>query len=125
MLAKKALTLFLVLTAVSLILYAVAGLSIGDLARLLAFSLGLTILFVIAYPYLYRVKVGDEVVVVANSLVPSFLGRKGVIVRSMKEDERRVVVRLDDGSEVVGILESGEELFSPPRVRLIYEERVE
>jgi len=124
-LAKKALTLFLVLTAVSLILYAVAGLSIGDLARLLAFSLGLTILFVIAYPYLYRVKVGDEVVVVANSLVPSFLGRKGVIVRSMKEDERRVVVRLDDGSEVVGILESGEELFSPPRVRLIYEERVE
>ncbi len=125
MIAKKATTLFILLTAISLILFGILNLSLMDLGRLLAFSLGLSLVYILAYPYIFKVKKGDEVIVVANSLVPSFLGRKGIIISDVKGKNQRVVVRLDDGSEVIGILESYEELFSPPRVRLIYEEKVD
>jgi hypothetical protein len=125
MLLKKASFLFLILFAVSLILFGLMELSVMDLIRLVGVSLGLTILYVLIYPYLRGVRKGDTVVVVANSLVPSVLGRMGKIISPVKGLHKKVIVKLDDGSEIVGILETYEELLSPPRVRLIYEERKE
>ncbi len=125
MMLKKIAFLFLFLFAVSLILFAILNLTLMDLIRLIGLDLGITLLYVLFYPQFRGVKKGDQVVVVANSLVPSVLGRTGRIISPVKGLHKKVTVRLDDGSEIKGILETYEELLSPPRVRLIYEERIE
>ena len=116
--------LFFLLLSVSLIAYALAGLSGGELLRAVALSFGITILYVLIYPRLRGVRKGDAVVVVAHTFVPSFLGRKGTLLSSASKQNQEVRVLLDNGVEVRGVLESFEELLSPPRVRLIYEERM-
>jgi membrane protein implicated in regulation of membrane protease activity len=119
---KKFFALFLFLVAISLLAYGIFSLSFDNLLRMLAISLGISLLFLIFYPRLRGVRKGDEVVVVTHSYVPSFLGRKGKIVKIAKN---YVVVELEEsGKEVTGVIESYEGLLSPPRVRIIYEEQI-
>jgi membrane protein implicated in regulation of membrane protease activity len=119
---KKFFALFLFLVAISLLAYGIFSLSFDNLLRMLAVSLGISLLFLIFYPRLRGVRKGDEVVVVTHSYVPSFLGRKGKIVKIAKN---YVIVELEEsGKEVTGVIESYEGLLSPPRVRIIYEEQI-
>ncbi|MEM4295747.1 MAG: hypothetical protein QXS91_02995 [Candidatus Anstonellales archaeon] len=121
MMLKKFFALLGFLIAISLLAYGFFGLGFDFLLRAIAISVGFSIIFLIFYPRIRGVRKGDEVVVVAYSFMPSFLGRRGRVIRIHKNN---VVVRLDeDGREVTGILETYEELLSPPRVRLIYEEQ--
>jgi|FaiFalDrversion3_1042247.scaffolds.fasta_scaffold01359_5 membrane protein implicated in regulation of membrane protease activity len=122
MMLKKFFALFLFLVAISLLAYGIFSLSFDNLLRMLAVSLGISLLFLIFYPRLRGVRKGDEVVVVTHSYVPSFLGRKGKIVKIAKN---YVIVELEEsGKEVTGVIESYEGLLSPPRVRIIYEEQI-
>jgi|GEM_PF-4756889 len=122
MMLKKFFALFLFLVAISLLAYCIFSLSFDNLLRMLAVSLGISLLFLIFYPRLRGVRKGDEVVVVTHSYVPSFLGRKGKIVKIAKN---YVIVELEEsGKEVTGVIESYESLLTPPRGRIIYEEQI-
>jgi len=122
MMLKKFFALFGFLLALSLLTYGFLNLNLDWLIRAIAVSLGISILFLIFYPRLRGVRKGDEVVVISHSFIPSFLGRKGKVIRVHKD---HVVVRLlEDGREITGVLESYEELLSPPRVRIVYEEQI-
>src|SRR3989338_2913916 len=101
--------LFLISLAISLAAFALtpnAGLMF--LAKAIALGTGLSIVLSLVYPELRGVKQGDVVAV--------------VISNARKNNELRV--RFDNGEEAVGIVESYSGLFSPPKVRIIYEERI-
>ncbi|RME79613.1 MAG: hypothetical protein D6769_01975 [Methanobacteriota archaeon] len=121
MMLKKSITLFFTLLALSLLSYAVLSLEPSLLWRLIALDIAITILFALFYPQLRGVRKGDKVVVVAGSYMPSSLGKVGTLVEIRGEEVR---VRLANGSEVRGVLETLEGMFTLPRVRIIYEERV-
>jgi hypothetical protein len=122
MMLKKFFALFGFLLALSLLTYGFLNLNLDWLIRAIAVSLGISILFLIFYPRLRGVRKGDEVVVISHSFIPSFLGRKGKVIKVYKD---HVVVRLlEDGREITGVIESYEELLSPPRVRIVYEEQI-
>lgn len=123
MMLKKTLFLFSFLFALSLIIFSLLpNVDILFLIKLIAFSLGITLIYSLFYYQFRGAKKGDKVVVVNYSFIPSFLGREGILMNNAKIGDK-VKVFLDDGGEVVGVLESYEEWFSPHKVRLIYEER--
>jgi hypothetical protein len=90
-----------------------------DLIKLFAASTAITILFSFLYPMIRGVNKGDEVVVVSENM-PVIFGKIGrALVNAKKGEEIRV--RLSDGRDIIGILEEYEGLFSPPRVRILFE----
>jgi outer membrane lipoprotein SlyB len=93
-----------------------------DLAKLLALSIGATIVISLVYDRVRKVGPGDRVVVVSSNFYPAIFGRHGRVTK-VSRDGNEVKVKLDDGEEVVGIVESHETLFSPPVVRAMYSER--
>lgn len=111
---------YALLIAVSLLAFALlpsAGLM--DLVKLFAGATAATILFAFLYPMIKGVSKGDEVVVVAEN-IPAFFGKTGrALVNAKKGSE--IKVRFNDGREVIGILEDYEGLFSPPKVRILFE----
>ncbi|MEM2963800.1 MAG: hypothetical protein QXY61_03445 [Candidatus Anstonellales archaeon] len=112
--------IYAVLIALSLLVFAVLpGLGILDLVKLLAGATALTILIAFFYPMIRGVNKGDEVVVVAENM-PVLFGKIGRALVNAKKGEE-IKVRLNDGREVVGILEEYEGLFSPPKVKILFE----
>lgn len=111
---------YALLIALSLLAFALlpnAGLM--DLVKLFAGATAATILFAFLYPMVKGVSKGDEVVVVAENM-PVFFGKIGrALVNAKKGSE--IKVRLNDGREVIGILEEYEGLFSPPKVKILFE----
>lgn len=125
MLAMEGLKLVVGLFAVSLILFAVVP-ELGallTLAKMVAASFGISLLFVLLYPRVRGVKKGDTVQVMKGALSRLF-GFTGTV-----QDDCRVGgevrVKLPGGREAVGVLESYEGLFTPPRVKLVYEKKAE
>ncbi len=121
-LATKALKLFLALFAVSLIYFALTpGLGLLDLLKFSALSVGVAILFLLLYPKMKQVRKGDEVMIVSAGPFASLLGltAKAVSDAAIGEEVR---VKVGRGREAVGTVESYEGLFSPAKIRLIYEE---
>ena len=123
MMLKKLLTIFGFFAALSLIAYAVLpNATVSLLLKMFAFSAGVTIIVGVLYYPLRGAKKGDKVVVVSHGVVPSFLGKDGTLMEDGKVGDK-VKVILGTGREVFGVIEEYEDLFSPHRVRLIYEER--
>lgn len=116
--------LFLISLAISLAAFALTpDVGLMFLAKAIALGTGLSILISLIYPELRGVKQGDMVAVVMSNNIPSLFGRVGrAISNARKNNELRV--RFDNGEEAVGIVESYSGLFSPPKVRIIYEERI-
>lgn len=120
--------LFLISLAASLFLFALLpqqGLRAGILffAQMFALGIGLSILISLAYPEFRGVQKGDTVSVMVSSALPSLIGKIGkALSQGRKNSEIRV--RFDNGEEAVGIIESYAGIISPPRVRIIYEERM-
>jgi len=122
MLAIEGVKLMVALFAVSLIAFALdPGMGLLTLAKFLAASFGVSLLYVLGYPHLRGVKKGDTVQIMKGAL-PQFLGFTGIILNDGRiGDELRV--RLSRGREAIGILESYQGLFSHARVKLMYEEK--
>lgn len=93
------------------------------LLKSLALLIGLSIIVTLAYPLVRGVQNGDNVTVVANSSLPSLFGRGGIALNGGRKNSQ-VRIKLDDGREAVGVIESYEGLLSLPRVRLVYEEKL-
>ena len=93
------------------------------LLKMIAGSTVLAIGVSIFYPELRGIKNGDVVSVVQGSGIPSLIGRFG---RAMEEGRRKnqIKVKLDNGSEVTGVVESYEGVISPPKIKIICEERL-
>jgi hypothetical protein len=108
------------LIALSLLVFAfLPNAGLMDLIKLFAASTAITILFSFLYPMIRGVNKGDEVVVVSENM-PVIFGKIGrALVNAKKGEEIRV--RLSDGRDIIGILEEYEGLFSPPRVRILFE----
>lgn len=84
-----------------------------------ALSMGITVL----YPEIRGIKAGDAVSVVSDSGLPSIIGRMGTAAAHGRRNDQ-IKITLHNGSEVVGVIESYTGLVSPPRIRVVYEERL-
>ncbi len=108
---------------ICLLLFALLpGASILETLKLLALGTVLSIAFVVIYPEVRGVKAGDVVAVVDTSS-NSILGRLGTAEASGRKNQQ-IKISLNNGSEVVGLIESYEGIITPPRVRTVYEERL-
>ncbi|MDD2655438.1 MAG: hypothetical protein PHQ80_02095 [Candidatus ainarchaeum sp.] len=122
-LAMKVAQVFIALLAVSLIYFAVTpGQSLLDMARYFALSLGLSLLFLLAYPRIKQVRKGDPVLIVGTGPIAQFMGLTATALSDAQlGGELRVRV---NGREALGIVESYEGLLSPPKIRMVFEEMV-
>ncbi len=75
------------------------------------------------YPEVRGIKAGDTVSVVADSGIPAIIGRLGTAAMSGKKNQR-IKITLQNGNEAFGVIESYTGIISPPRIRLLYEERL-
>lgn len=90
------------------------------LSKSLALGTGASIVVSLFYSELRGVRQGDIVAVaISNSLI-SRIGR--ALNNARKNSEVRV--RFDNGNEAIGVLESYSGLISPPKVRVMYEEKI-
>lgn len=82
-------------------------------------SIGITVF----YPDLRGVKSGDTVSVVTHSALPGLIGRLGTAATNGKKNEQ-IKITLQNGSEVLGVIEGYVGLVSPAKIRIIYEEKL-
>lgn len=115
--------LFVLFLAVSLLVFAVYNTGFMELARMVALGTVASIIVSVVYPEVRGIKEGDNVSVAASSAVPFFVGRRGVALSDAKKG-KQVKIRFGNGSEAVGVVHSYEGILSPPRIRLLYEERI-
>lgn len=111
--------------AAALVAFAFYGNDLLFLAKALALAFATSIVFTLAYPHIRGVRKGDKVFIVGGNtpLLFSFMGRTGFALTDSRLN-REIRIRLDDGKEAVGIVESYDSILSPPKVRLLYEEKV-
>ncbi len=118
------LKLFVLFSCISLLFFAFSQeATLLSLLKMVAGGTVLAVVVSLAYPEMRGIKSGDTVSVVSNSGIPSLIGRFG---RALQEGRKnnRIKVRLDNGNEIFGIIESYDGIISPPRIRVIYEERL-
>ncbi len=75
------------------------------------------------YPEIRGIRAGDTVSVVADSGIPSLIGRMGMANAHARKNQQ-IKITLNNGSEVIGVVESYTGIISPPRIRLVYEEKL-
>lgn len=114
---------FFVLVLLSLGFFIFTSTDLLGLAKMLAASALLSVLFTFGYSELRGVRHGDTVMIISSDSPYSILGRFGTALNNAKKNSE-IKIRLADGSEISGIVESYEGILTPPRVRAIYEERL-
>lgn len=115
--------LFLTLFALSLILFFVLPEATPMLLlKLVALSIGVSIIVALFYPSIRGVRKGDRVLVSTGNL-PTILGfgRTGIAIEDGRL-QKEIKIRFSNGREAVGIVEDYGGTFSIPKVRLLYEE---
>ncbi|HNT60350.1 MAG TPA: hypothetical protein PKJ97_00030 [Candidatus Bilamarchaeaceae archaeon] len=116
--------LFLGLFAISLIYFAITpGQTLFDLLKYTALSAGVSMLFVLLYPRVKKVRKGDPVQISGAPFPFHFMGF-GAIADSDASIREKIKVKLGKGRVAIGIVESYEGLLSPPRIRIVFEEMV-
>ncbi|VVC02792.1 Uncharacterised protein [Candidatus Bilamarchaeum dharawalense] len=91
--------------------------------KMMAFGTVLSIAITAIYPEVRGVKAGDTVSVVTGGGLPSLLGRIGRASAAARKNEQIKII-LDNGNEVVGVVESYTGLIGPAKIRLLYEEKL-
>jgi hypothetical protein len=115
--------LMIVSLCASLLSFGLMQLGLMDALRIMAIGTVLSIAITVLYPDIRGIKNGDVVSVVNDSSLPSLIGRAGVASSDgRKNDKIRIV--LHSGHEVMGVIESYEGIISPPRIKVVYEERL-
>lgn len=116
--------LFLASLAVALVSFAlIPGAGLLFLAKIVAFGTALSIGVSLVYPEIRGVKKGDPVSVVPSSSIPALIGRVGRALSNGKKSNE-IRVRFDNGEEAMGIIEGYAGFISPPKIRILYEERI-
>jgi hypothetical protein len=101
----------------------VPGAGILDTLKFMALGTVASVTITIVYPEIRGIKNGDAVAVVSDPVTPSLIGKPGMASEDAKKNQR-LKVKLDSGGEVLGVVESYIGIISPPRIRLIYEEKL-
>lgn len=110
--------------ASALIYFAVYGTDFLSLAKALAFAIGLSLVITLFYPHIRGIRKGDRISVINNNVPFLFgLGRTGFALMDGSLN-KEIRIKFDDGKEAIGIIESYEGIFSPPKIRLLYEEKI-
>jgi hypothetical protein len=109
---------------VSLLAFALVP-EVGLMGALKTMALGtvLSIAVTAYYPEFRGIRAGDTVAVVNDSNIPSLIGRPGTAAANGKRNEQIKIV-LPNGNEVLGVIESYTGLISPPKIRVLYEEKL-
>lgn len=97
--------------------------TIIGLVKAMALGAVASVAAAIVYPEVRGVRAGDPVSVVTGSEIPTLIGRMGRAAMSGKRNQE-IKILLKNGTEVIGIIESYTGIVSPPRIRVIYEERL-
>jgi hypothetical protein len=91
--------------------------------KVMALGIVISIGITVFYPEVRGVKEGDPVAVVSESAIPGIVGRVGrAMADGRKNDQIKIV--LNNGAEIVGIIESYGGLLSPPKIKIVYEEKL-
>jgi hypothetical protein len=93
------------------------------LLKVLALGAVASIALTIVYPEVRGIRAGDSVSVVTDSGIPSLIGRMGRAAAAGKKNDQ-IKILLHNGTEVMGIIESYTGIISPPKIRILYEERL-
>lgn len=122
------LMLFLKLLLISIAISAAAFALLPDATLMFfikatALGVALSIAITFIYPEIRGIRKGDIVSVVSNQSFTSFIGRIGRSLTDAKKNAE-IRVRFDSGDEAVGIVESYNGILSPPKVRILYEEKI-
>ena len=113
--------LLISLVSASLLVYAFVGLPLGLLARLLALSLGVSLVAPLAYPHLRGVKRGDSVVAVNRPGVPFFHMHTFVALEDGKIGGR-IHVSASENVWREAVIVSYAGLLTPAKVRVLENE---
>lgn len=114
---------FFLLFVLSLAAFVFTSMDLLTLAKLIAASILLSIIFVFVYPEIRGVKNGDIVMVISSDSPYSITTRFGKALSNARKNAE-VKIRLSDGTEIVGILQSYEGFLTPPKVQVMYEEQL-
>jgi len=116
--------LIIITICISLLAFAVLPeMGMMDTLKLFAFGTVVSIGITAFYPDIRGVKAGDHVSVVTGSAIPAIIGRIGTATTDGKKPEQ-IKIALQNGTEVVGVIESYTGLVSPAKIRIIYEEKL-
>lgn len=107
----------------SLLAFGLLSVTFLEAAKFMAICTVLSVAITAFYPDIRGVKQGDLVSVVADAGIPSLIGRFGTAVSNGRKNDR-IRILLQNGTEVLGVIENYQGLISPPRIRLLYEERL-
>ncbi len=99
------------------------GSSVMGTLKIMAVGTVLSIGVTAFYPEFRGIRAGDTVSVVTDSGIPAIIGRLGTAAASGKKNQK-IKIMLQNGTEVLGVVESYTGMISPPRIRLLYEERL-
>jgi hypothetical protein len=109
---------------VSLLAFALApGVTVIDALKILSLGTVASIGIAAYYPEFRGIKAGDSVSVVGSSGIPSLIGKPGTASADGRRNDR-IKIALENGNEVLGVIEDYVGLVSPPKVRIIYEEKL-
>lgn len=115
---------FIVIVCISLLYFAFAPeATVMMLLKMAAVGTVGSIALSVVYPEMRGVKDGDTVAVVYGKTISPLLGKAGTAMEEGKKNNQ-IRVKLNNGSEVVGIVESYVGIISPPRIRVVYEEKL-
>jgi len=116
--------LMLVAICLPLLYFGLAsGVGMIETLKLIALGTVASVGIAAFYPEIRGIKNGDAVSVVSDSAIPSLIGKMGTAEADGRKNQK-IKVRLDNGSEVLGLIESYIGIISPPKIKLIYEEKL-
>lgn len=115
--------LMIIALCVSLLSFALLDFPVIEALKVFALGTVGSITIAAFYPELRGVKEGDTVSVVANSTIPSIIGRLGRAGADGRKNEQIKIV-LPNGTEVTGVIENYGGIISHPKIRILYEEKL-
>ena len=114
--------IFLATLLLALLQYGLTPAGLGALFKNIALGLALSIGIAIIYPEARAIRRGDAVSAVTTSFVPSLIGRMGQALESARRGDK-VRIKFDNGEEALGVVEAYAGWISPPRIRVLYQEK--
>lgn len=115
--------IFFALSLLSLAAFVITSMELLTLAKLLAASALVSVALVAVYPELRGVRSGDTVMIVETDSAHSIIGRLGTALHNAKKNSE-LRIKLTNGNEIVGVVQSYEGIITPATVRIIYEEQL-
>ena len=120
---KMFLKLSVVFVCFALVVFALTETTVMSLLKMVAGGLVVSMAVSAVYPELRGIRKGDTVSVVSGNSIHTLLGRFGIALDEGKKNTK-IKVKLDNGNEILGVVESYDGIVTPPRIKVVYEEKL-